>query len=89
MPSEVEEVVDKISDQLNLIIKSLMTMEERVSKSEERISRLNMLIFKRLEQKKHLKKQIMNLDELESQELKVTLKHTKHIPTEERANDDD
>jgi len=48
IPPEVEEVVDKISAQLELIIKSLLAMEDRVSKSEERISKLNMVIFKRL-----------------------------------------
>ena len=57
----MEEVVDKISDQLNLIIKSLLTMEDRVTKSEEKISRLNMVIFKRLSQKRQLKRKIMNL----------------------------
>jgi hypothetical protein len=36
-------------------------MEERVTKSEERISRLNMVIFKRLSEKRNLKKKIMNL----------------------------
>lgn len=60
----MEEVVDKISEQLNLIIKSLLTMEERVSKSEERISKLNMVIFKRLSERRNLKKKIMNLEEL-------------------------
>jgi hypothetical protein len=77
-------VVDKISEQLNLIIKSLMTMEDRVTKSEERISKLNMVIFKKLSEKRQLKKKIMNLEELQEQELKVTMKHTKHLPTEEQ-----
>ena len=66
-----------------MIIKSLLTMEERVSKSEERISKLNMVIFKRLSERRNLKKKIMNLEELENQELKVTIKHKKHLPTEE------
>jgi hypothetical protein len=30
-----------------------------------------------------MKKQIMNLSELEEQELKVTMKHTKHLPSQE------
>ena len=34
-------------------------MEERVTKSEERISRLNMVIFKWLSEKRNLKKKIM------------------------------
>jgi hypothetical protein len=54
-------------------------MEERVTKSEERISRLNIVIFKRLSEKRNLKKKIMNLEELENQELKVTIKHKKHV----------
>jgi hypothetical protein len=28
----------------------------------------------------------MNLDELREQELKVTMKHTKHLPTEENVS---
>ena len=61
-------------------------MEDRVTKSEERISKLNMVIFKRLSEKRQLKRKIMNLEELKEQELKVTMKHTKHIPTEERVS---
>ena len=57
-------------------------MEDRVSKSEERISRLNMVIFKRLSEKRQLKKKIMDLEELKEQELKVTMKHSKHIPSQ-------
>lgn len=79
----MEEVVDKISEQLNLIIKSLLTVEERVTKSEERISKLNMLIFKRLNDKKNLKNKIMDLKELESQEFKMTIKRTKVVLNEE------
>lgn len=79
-------MVDKITEQLNLIIKSLLTMEDRVSKSEERISKLNMVIFKRLSERRHLKKKIMNLEELQGQELKVNARHTKHIPTPEQSS---
>lgn len=57
-----------------------------MSKSEERISKLNMVIFKRLSQKRQQKRKIMNLDELRDQELKVTMKHTKHFPTEENVS---
>ena len=65
------------------MIKSLMTMEERVSRSEERIARLNMLIFKRLEERRGLKNRIMNLEELNSTEFKMTMMKNKVIATEE------
>ena len=60
-----------------------MTMEERVSRSEERIARLNMLIFKRLEERRGLKNRIMNLEELNSTEFKMTMMKNKVIATEE------
>ena len=65
------------------MIKLLMTMEERVSRSEERIARLNTLIFKRLEERRGLKNRIMNLEELNSTEFKMTMMKNKVIATEE------
>ena len=62
MPEEVERTIDLISDQLGLIIKSLMAMEERVSRSEDKISKLNIMIYKRLEERRGLKGKIMNLE---------------------------
>lgn len=70
-------MVDKISDQLNLIIKSLQSIEERVTKGEERISKLNMLIYKRLIEKKNLKKKVLDLKPLEEQDFKATMKMEK------------
>ena len=48
LPPEVESVLDKIDQQLSLVIKALMSMEERVTRSEDKISKLNMIVFKRL-----------------------------------------
>lgn len=62
MPEEVERTIDMISDQLGLIIKSLTTMEERVSRSEDKISKLNVMIYKRLEERRGLKGKILNLE---------------------------
>ena len=56
-----------------------MAMEERVTRSEERIARLNMVIFKRLEERRGLKNRIMNLQELNSTEFKMTMMRNKAI----------
>lgn len=41
-----------------------------------------MIIFKRLSEKRNLKKKIMNLEELKDQEFKVTMKHKKHLTSQ-------
>ncbi len=75
--------MDKIESQLGLIIKSLMSMEERVSRSEDKISKLNMVVFKRLQERRKLKEKIMNLDELQEAELKTTVRRDRVAVTGE------
>lgn len=41
-----------------------MAMEQRVTRSEEKIAKLNMLVFKRLEERRNLKNKILNIDDL-------------------------
>lgn len=76
-------MLDKIESQLGLIIKSLMSMEERVSRSEDKISKLNMVVFKRLQERRKLKEKIMNLDELQEAELKTTVRRDRVAVTGE------
>ncbi len=75
--------MDKIEAQLGLIIKSLMSMESRVSRSEDKISKLNMVIFKRLQERRKLKEKIMNLNELEETEFKTTVRRDRVAQTRE------
>jgi hypothetical protein len=75
--------LDKIEAQLGLIIKSLMSMESRVSRSEDKISKLNMVIFKRLQERRKLKEKIMNLNELEETEFKTTVRRDRVAQTRE------
>lgn len=48
VPEEVLTVIDKISEQLEAVISSLVTIEKRVCNNEENISKLNMVIYRRL-----------------------------------------
>ena len=54
-------------------------MEDRVTRSEERIAKLNMVIFKRLEERRGLKKRILNLEELNSTDFKMTMMRNKAV----------
>jgi hypothetical protein len=60
-----------------------MSMEERVSRSEDKISKLNMVVFKRLQERRKLKEKIMNLDELQEAELKTTVRRDRVAVTGE------
>lgn len=59
-----------------------MAMEERVTRSEERIAKLNMVVFKRLEERRNLKNKILNIDELTATEFRTTMKRKKYVPSE-------
>lgn len=67
-------VIDKISEQLEAVISSLVTIEKRVCNNEENISKLNMVIYRKLEQSKHVKNNLFSLQPLREVELAETTK---------------
>ena len=58
-----------------------MSMEERVSRTQDKISKLNIVIFKRLKQRRALKAKILDLKDLEDTQFKMTVRREKPIKT--------
>ena len=60
-----------------------MAMEERVTRSEDKISKLNMVVFKRLQERRKLKAKIMDLNELQETEFITTVRRDRVVVTGE------